>query len=562
MQALKSHSGSFLFAARQRVNQTRDAGMPVPLQTYWTTYGHLNQAQTEWYYFWRARLRAGEPFPTDLSYVFLHVYEVLHGVGFDQPEAAFDHLQRVWRTYRVEHPKLDQYLVPWLTDFLHYYGPDSDAARAWPQEAGAYTRGDEAVHHWLTSTDRTDVPASVFRELVAYRPEQNKFYREAEDKAALDGALRRAVLVTDAYYRDTTGASVFEALRPAQPRRMHRDAFAGAVFEGPSFSYDAVTLWPYGEDGKLSELLTQAVRYAENLARRRAGFKSMLRGIELPRELSAYLDTHLFPKVAARRSVQLDAARLASLQRDSAAIRERLLDDEEIEQNAAPAVPAPVKPALPAGTGAARYTLPDQIPEGHLTDVAAVADVLDVTSGGARDLLRQLRAQGWEAPEGELQVPAGLFISGLVDEVNEAAQLKLGDVLLVHEGSVLVAVDDYRDELEFLLGVLDRAPAEMSEPTLDAPWQALAATLTPVQVELLGQLARGGLTQRELDAFAASRHALGSALLEDLNAHALDTVGDLLIDPYGEPFTLEDTYRYDVLRLLHAAGHTHQDVNP
>lgn len=566
VQRLKASPNSFLSQARGRVNMTRDAAMPVPLQSYWTTYADLDRARTDWYYFWRARLRAGEALPTDLSYVFLHVYEVLHGVGFDRPEGACAHLQHVWRTYRVEHPKLDHYLVGWITDFVHYYGLEGEAARAWLNEAGAYARGEELLHHWLERGNCAEVSAGVFRELVSYRPEQNKFYRDTQDKGALDAALRRAVLLTDEFHQKTTGTSVFEALRPEKPRRIQRQAFSGAVFEGPSYEYVAATLWPYEEDGRLSELLTQAVRHAENLARKRAGFKSQLRGVELPADLAAYLDAHLFPQQEVRRTVRLDASRLAALRQESEAIRGRLLDEDGGEEAAPVVVPpteAPVAPTLPEVTAAQRFTLPDGVPEGHLTDVEAVADILEVASGAARDLLRQLRAQGWEAPEGDFQLPAGTFTSTLVDEVNEVAQLKLGDVLLVQEGALLVAVEDYRDELEFLLGVLDQAPAEVAQApaTLEGPWQVLADALQPLHLVVLEQLLRGGLTLRELEAFAAARHALASAVLEDLNAHALDTIGDILVDPYGDPLALEDAYRYDVLRLLQAKGLARQEVN-
>ncbi|GAA5513057.1 hypothetical protein Dcar01_01783 [Deinococcus carri] len=565
VQRQKASPNSFLSQARGRARMTRNAAVPVPLQSYWTTYADLDRARTDWYYFWRARLRAGEALPTDLSYVFLHVYEVLHGVGFDRPEAAFAHLQHVWRTYRVDHPKLDHYLVDWLSDFVHYYGLKGEAARAWLDEASVYARGEELLHHWLERGDRAEVPAGVFRELVAYRPEQNKFYRDTPDKAALDATLRHAVRLTDEFYRETTGTSVFEALRPKKPRQIQRRAFSGAVFEGPSYEYVAATLWPYREDGRLSELLTQAVRHAENLARKRAGFKSQLRGVELPLDLAAYLDTHLFPQQEVRRTVRLDAGRLAALQQESEAIRERLLDEDGGEA-AAPVVvlpaeaPAPPQPGTPA---AQRFTLPANVPEGHLTDVETVADILEVASGAARDLLRQLRAQGWEAPEADLQLPTGTFASTLVDEVNEAAQLKLGDVLLVQEGALLVAVEDYRDELEFLLGVLEQAPAEVTQApaTLEGPWQALADALPPLHLVVLEQLLRGGLTLRELEAFTAARHALASAVLEDLNTHALDTVGDILVDPYGDPLALDDAYRYDVLRLLQAKGLARQEVN-
>nr|WP_241687079.1 TerB N-terminal domain-containing protein [Deinococcus metallilatus] len=568
---------SFLWETRQRVNESRDAATPVPLLAYWVTYASLDRAQTDWYLFWRARFRAGEPLPTDLSYIFLHVYETLHGVGFNRPEAAFAHLQRLWRSYRVDHPQLDHHLVDWLADFIRYYDLDDEVTRAWLDEAWVHAHGDLAVHYWLERGGGGEVPEGVFQHLISYRPEQNKFYRDAEDKAALDTLLRRAVVLTDSFYRETTGESVFERLKTKATHTVERRAFSGAVFEGPDFQYTVATIRQYRQDGRLSKLLTQAVRHAENLARKQVGFRSLLRDVKLPANLAAYLDVHLAPALATlqppspvqtppapeRPRVQLDLGRLATLQQESEQVRGRLLEETEpgeastdLEPSISPAVPA--TPALPAAPLAAvhRPPLPAQVAEGELTEVDSIAEVLAGITDAARDLLRQLRNQGWEAPEGDLRLPPGVFTSTLVDEVNEAAQPRLGDVLLQQQDGRLVAVDDYRNELAFLLGTPE--PAALTPP-LDGPWGALAGLLSPLHLEVLAQLLQTDLTLGELEVFTTARHALGSAVLEDLNSHALDTVGDILVDPYGDPLTLEDAYRDDVRRVLHASGLVHPE---
>ncbi|WP_234009002.1 TerB N-terminal domain-containing protein [Deinococcus sp. NW-56] len=572
------------------MNETRKRAQPVPLQAYWTNYHVLDHAQENWYFFWRARFRAGEALPTDLSYLFLHAYEVLHGVGFHSPDAAFGHLRRLWHSYRGAHPRLDDYLRAWLTDFVHYYELDDQTAQAWLEEARAHGRADLTattwedranliIQSWLEGDDRDHVPEEMFRQLITYIPGSNKFYREAQDKAVLDALFGRAIALTDDFYCQTTGKSVFERLGPKKAAQIKRQAFVGAVFEGPALSYTVGTVRRYRRDGKLSKLLTQAVRYAENLARKEAGFKALLRDIDLPAELKAHLDAHLIPELGTLRTskaqpppaperprVQLDPSRLAALQQESEEIRERLLEGSATEETpegaAVPAPPLPeVQTVVPAGPPSVMPApshhppLPADLPEGHLTEVAGVAEVLSAASEAGRDLLRQLRSHGWELAEHDLRLPPGTFASTLVDEVNEAAQQRLGDVLLVQEDGLLIAVEDYRDELEFLLSSPEQtAAASAPAPLPEGPWQALAEVLPPLHLELLGHLLQADLTVPELEAFTATRHALASAVLEDLNAHALDTVGDILIDPYGDPLALEDAYREDVRRVLQAQG--------
>ncbi|MEW6420224.1 MAG: TerB N-terminal domain-containing protein [Deinococcota bacterium] len=573
LQRQKAISGSFLWEARKRVNQTRTEAKPVPLETYWVNYQHLDAAQTSWYYYWRTRFRAGEALPTDLSYIILNAYEVLHAVGFERPEPAFAYLQRLWQAYRGQHPKCDHYLVNWLTDFIHYYELDDGPAQTWVQQARTHARGDLAVHYWLEHSDRQDVPAAVFDHLVAYRPEQNKFYRDAEDKGMLDTLMRRAIVLTDEFYQATTGESVFERLKTKKTYAIQRRAFAEVMFEGRPLEYQVATTLQYRQDGRLSKLLTQAVRHAENLARKQAGSRSLLRDVKLPANLAAFLNAHLEPQLFTgpqpsqvqsapeRPRLKLDPGRLAALQQESEEIRQRLLDENPAGEH--PPVPVPAVPEElvqpPASlTPTVRPAALVDVPGGHLTNMEAIAQILEAISDAGRDLLRQLRGHAWEQAERDLHLPPGTFASTLIDEVNEAAQLSLGDGLLLQEDGVLIAVEDYRDELSVLLeppGETEAAPV----PLLPGPWQALAEALPPLHLEVLAELMLTDLHLAELAAFTSARHALASAVLEDLNAHALDTIEDILIDPYGDPLSLEDTHRENVRHLLHARGLAHPE---
>ncbi|MFC3859973.1 TerB N-terminal domain-containing protein [Deinococcus antarcticus] len=551
MKRAKPSPYSFLYSARSRAAQRHDAVSAVPLKAYWTTYTDMDRAQEQWYYYWRDRFRQGEALPTDLSYLFLHTYEILHGVGFETPTEAFLHLRRLHSNYRDQHPKLGYYLVDWLDDFVEYYGIDDQEGQHWQRESGAWATGDRQLQYWIDHDQQQPITFDLFRRLVGYRPDQNKFYRDTPDKAKLDQVFTRAVALTDQFYRDREGKSVFEALRPSQKRAVHRQAFQGAVFEGEAVEYVSEGHYPYLEDGRLGELLTRVVRHAENLARREAGYKTMLRGIDLPEDLAAYLTTHLFPKTPVVRQVQIDPQKLAQLQRESAAIRERLADETMVQDDPATmptrSAHVPVQVKSPS-----RFTLPVNVPTGQLTDVEAVADVLDLLSPPGVALLQQLKSAGFELLVANVELPPGIFISGLVDTVNEASQVRLGDILIASEGETLVVVEDYRDELDFLLGLAQRIPAGAEGITLSEPWAALAASLTPIHLAVLERLQSQPTTLDELNAFALLQGSMGSALLEEINEKAQDSLGDILIDPYLNPLELEETYRFEVHRLIQA----------
>ena len=117
----------FVEQARGYVDRTETQAEPVSFMQYWPTYESMDAAQQRWYFYWRTQLRLGNRLPTDLSYLFVHIYEVINMIGFESPDEAFKHLDDFWRYYRQLQPKLDRYLPDWIADFivLHQLAPNA-----------------------------------------------------------------------------------------------------------------------------------------------------------------------------------------------------------------------------------------------------------------------------------------------------------------------------------------------------------------------------------------------------------------------------------------------------
>ena len=101
---------------REAQQQRQREGHPVPhvpFMTYWPTYTSLAADQRRWYFYWRTCFRKGTLLETDLSYLFLHVYELLNLVEEPDPRHAADRLWLLWQGYRGQHPKLDNYIPEW-----------------------------------------------------------------------------------------------------------------------------------------------------------------------------------------------------------------------------------------------------------------------------------------------------------------------------------------------------------------------------------------------------------------------------------------------------------------
>ena len=88
---------------------------------YYPCYQHMSYEQLRTYFTWRAKARRGEAPQIPLSYLFLYIYELLSGVGADNPADGLRKLMGLWKAYRESEPALDSYLAPWLKDYHVYY---------------------------------------------------------------------------------------------------------------------------------------------------------------------------------------------------------------------------------------------------------------------------------------------------------------------------------------------------------------------------------------------------------------------------------------------------------
>ena len=96
----------------------------VPFMQYYPTYSSMDKQQKEWYFYWRSQVRKGIYLDTDLSYIFVHVYELLSGYGMNNADDGYKQLLELWKNYRKEYPKLDGYLFEWIFDFCQLYNLD------------------------------------------------------------------------------------------------------------------------------------------------------------------------------------------------------------------------------------------------------------------------------------------------------------------------------------------------------------------------------------------------------------------------------------------------------
>lgn len=597
---LDSSQESFVTQARQWVARAEAHAEPIAFSHYWPTYAHMSSEQQRWYFYWRTAVRSGRFLPTDLSYLFVYVYECLNLVGFDTAQAAFDRLVPFWQHYRGLQPKLDQYLIDWLADFLVVHRlPTSPLAWYGQVVTNKIVSGDVdlLVEGWLhTGGDCTMLPNPLLYQLADYSPENSKFYTAHHRQHNLDAAYQKGVYAVDTYLRQNVGMPLFIHYAPPTMRSIQRPPFAGALHEYGQTIITIGSVRPWQAQESLTTCLKGILKQTENVLREQLQFKTKLRGIDLPPAWGRAIEQALKAPTP-KRTVEIDFDSIASLKRDSEEIRLRLLVEDEavvvpgrVQADTRP-IPQPQPIALHPTQNDQQQTAtnliertenkpisytqrPADTPAGLLTDLAEIAAVMGEHSSAEAQLLATLRQHDWQASPATLNsVKQGLFLNVLLDQINERAVTQLGDALIFDEGGLWVVAEDYRDEIVYILEhpayairhnpekvtpstddsvpltllssndnvPIDRPVADRNQ-VLPPEWLHLSNQLQPQHWAVLAVLLQGNNVNPQVDVIARQRHTTANQLFDQINEFALESIGDILIHVQARTPLLEDEH--------------------
>ena len=93
-------------------------------KSYFPTYNAMSDRQLRGYFTWRAQVRRGNIEETSTSFAFLYLYELICGIGVDDPLDGFDRIKAFWDAYRAFEPGIDRFARVWLQDYAVFHGLD------------------------------------------------------------------------------------------------------------------------------------------------------------------------------------------------------------------------------------------------------------------------------------------------------------------------------------------------------------------------------------------------------------------------------------------------------
>lgn len=98
-------------------------------KSYFPTYNAMSDRQLRGYFTWRAQVRRGNIEETSTSFAFLYLYELICGIGVDDPLDGFNKIKAFWDVYRAFEPGIDRFALVWLQDYAVFHRLDPKLLR-------------------------------------------------------------------------------------------------------------------------------------------------------------------------------------------------------------------------------------------------------------------------------------------------------------------------------------------------------------------------------------------------------------------------------------------------
>ena len=345
-------------------------------KSYFPTYNAMSDRQLRGYFTWRAQVRRGNIEETSTSFAFLYLYELICGIGVDDPLDGFDKIKAFWDAYRAFEPGIDRFARVWLQDYAVFHGLDPkllrdsktvmfdnaliELRRAARDLVPAPAPSDQTPKRRKTSEPTLPLPPDEVREerLMAAI---NALSTYNLSNSRLDRSHHRdlrhaacAVYVRMARYYDTHRKTGIVASLFGEETAMPYTMFASAVFFAPErhkhceYRLDPIHIYRcqngfwecmriHGSRQKSSKL-GEMVRACDQRLRLALDPAHPLKEEKVPKYLAKIIDDEIVAWLswdAAHQPVKIDIdlSQLGHIRNAAAQTREALLIDEEREDD-------------------------------------------------------------------------------------------------------------------------------------------------------------------------------------------------------------------------------------
>ncbi|MEC0134044.1 MULTISPECIES: TerB N-terminal domain-containing protein [Paenibacillus] len=437
--------GQFVTRAKELVDKTEDSALFVPFKSYWPTYGHMTGTQSRWYFYWRNEVRQGRYLKTDLSYIFLHVYELINGVGWTDPYDGYRQLNQIWEAYRESYKRLDQYLGGWIADFSFVHHLDVPLSIIVARSRGL--AGDLAeleLMRGLTAAPE-QLTFAVLTAMSDYDISKSKFYI-GEGKEALEQYIPQVVALINAYVTRKHGSNLVEMFPPGPAVMRERYLFRSAVYDISLYGYSVlIPVVRISKSPPLRSLITRLFRLTENKLRELMGYRGRLKGVNVDADMDDLITRFLKREYLKETqedkgpAVVIDPEKLERLQSDSEIVRTMLtvenMDEQEDYEDSE--IDVTIDEIGPIKDSKEELLPVDVIEEAQVVNIGSEAEQFaNALNPLQREALLALLDEDGSQSMLKLAAANGTMSELLIDEINEIAMDILGDLIIEGEDIV------------------------------------------------------------------------------------------------------------------------------
>lgn len=458
--------------------------------SYYPTYESMPDQVLRGYFCWRTRFRKGRTPRAPLAFLFVHIYELLCGVGVTPGEDGLRELTRIYHAYHEDLGcrALESYLPHWMRDYAIYHGLDlssCESADLMPSSWGHALRAVSVLRQAQEALLSQKSPA-LWDDATPELPPVSEFISALEEVSAYHIAKSRAMRLHASELEEILCAIFAHLVDHCRRRRKTSfvDGLFGLEYSYPYLMFSSAVFWerephpdvtvklPTGEtylckdsrwwvaspcDERLpSRGLGLILHTADRLLREHAGDLPSLKPRKAPKYLLKIVDEEVTACLERREAIKaaqvhIDRSKLGGIRVAAGRTREALLVDEEREEREelAPYMRSQLAPTNAAATVGEGQKSPS--PELGLTpgpsDGASCPGAVVLTTV-QRQILRGLL-------DGSLDVGAleqtGIMVSLETDMINERFLDLVGDTVIEVDEDAPHLVEDYVEDVREVL---------------------------------------------------------------------------------------------------------------
>ena len=468
----RNDSELFYRQAKFMEDFTDDYGGDAKFSMYYPYYQHMGYDQLRTYFTWRAKARRGEILPTSVSYAFLYVYELLSGIGVDDPADGLNKLVAIWNEFLKYGPALENYMPQWIKDYHIYY--------ELPQSFKDFIKEHNMQKYYsitLIFDDEADNYLELWNSISGYDVTRSKFYNEGNQQllkecfdAVLDGiheyCKSRNTGYEDLFIYSISRRTPWNPFKQAlfhhkqnQPeRQVNMPGHERYYCKNDRWSANLPIYYSNQKDfvghvlKKTESCLRQAVNYKYKLAAElKTGYGSFREQTAKLEELDGVIEKTIadFHRNKNRTIVTVDHANLARIREEALGTQDKLIvpehdaDSADHFSNGAPPKAAGVCSTPHEDESELNTQTPPIQEENNAWQ--ALKEALSETELQALSIILHNTA--------DLKAFAdenGIMMEVLIDSINEKASDYIGDNIMEMEDSINI-YDDYGEEIARML---------------------------------------------------------------------------------------------------------------